>query len=252
MGVPTVRDADGVRTVTLDRPEVLNALTLDDLAVVEAAMRDVPEHLRVIVLTGGGGRAFSAGMHVDTFVSAGADGGRAVIDRVGSCVGAVRTAPVPTIAVVDGYCLGAAFEMALACDLRLATPSSSFGLPEVRLGIPSVIEASLLVPHVGLSLAKEMILTGERYGVDALPRGFVNRVVEREALNAAVDELVASLTQSTRDVLTAQKMLFDTWLDSGLTDGIDVSKRVFGEVFALPVTQSAIRRYVEASRRPRA
>jgi enoyl-CoA hydratase/carnithine racemase len=211
----------------------------------------------VLVLTGAGGRAFSAGMHVDTFVSAGPDGGRDVIERVGACVGAVRTTPVPTICVVDGYCLGAAFEMALACDLRVATPQSSFGLPEVLLGIPSVVEASLLLPHVGLSLATEMILTGARYPAGAMPAGFVNRLVAREALAGAVTELVAALTQSTREVLAAQKSLFGTWLDTGLTEGIETSKQVFGDVFALPVTQTAIsdyaaRRSGAASRRPRA
>jgi enoyl-CoA hydratase/carnithine racemase len=155
---------------------------------------------------------------------------------------------VPTIAVVDGYCLGAAFELVLACDLRVATPRSSFGLPEVRLGIPSVVEAALLVPHVGLSLAKEMILTGERYPLDALPPGFVNRVVEPARLDAAVDELVAALTASGREVLAAQKRLFDVWLEVGLTDGIEESKRVFADVFALPVTQRTVADYAARGR----
>jgi enoyl-CoA hydratase/carnithine racemase len=142
---------------------------------------------------------------------------------------------------VDGYCLGAAFEMALAADFRIASAQSKFGLPEVRLGIPSVIEASLLVPHVGLSLAKEMILTAAAYSIDALPPGFVNRVAD-DPVTVAVD-LLREVAASTREVLTAQKQLFDTWLDVSLTDGIEESKRVFGEVFAHPATQQAIRSY---------
>lgn len=247
MGEPVVRDADGIRVVTLARPEVRNALTMADLAVVQQAFTDVPASVRGVVLTGAGGRALSAGMHVETFTSAGPDDGRAVIEQVGAAVGAVRRCEVPTAVAVDGYCLGAAFEMALAADFRVATPTSWFGLPEVRLGIPSVIEAALLVPHVGLSLAKEMVLTGASYPVEALPHGFINRIVEVDPLGAAAD-LLREVASSTREVLSAQKRLFDTWFDVSLTDAIEESKRVFGEVFALPVTQEAIRSYRRPSR----
>jgi enoyl-CoA hydratase/carnithine racemase len=241
VGEPLVRDDGGIRVVTLDRPEVRNALTLDDLAVVQHAFTVVPSDICGVVLTGTGGRAMSAGMHVDTFTSAPPGHGREIIDQVGAAVGAVRRCEVPTAVAVDGYCLGAAFEMALAADFRIASAQSKFGLPEVRLGIPSVIEASLLVPHVGLSLAKEMILTAAAYSIDALPPGFVNRVAD-DPVTVAVD-LLREVAASTREVLTAQKQLFDTWLDVSLTDGIEESKRVFGEVFAHPATQQAIRSY---------
>jgi enoyl-CoA hydratase/carnithine racemase len=246
-GRPDVHDDAGLRRITLNRPEVANALTLDDLAAIEAGVRDLPADVRAVVVRGGGRSVFSAGMHVDTFLTTPPDQGRALIERVGSCVGAVRLAPVPTLAVVEGHCLGAAFELALACDIRVCSTAATFGLPEVRLGIPSVVDAALLAEYVGLGKAKEMILTGAIYPVDAVP-AIANVVATADEVDDVVSELVRVLLSSTREVLAAQKSLFETWLNNGLADGIEVSKQVFADVFALPVTQQAIVAY-EAGRR---
>jgi enoyl-CoA hydratase len=250
MGQPQVSDDEhGTRWITIDRPEIANALRLADLGVIADAVRTAGG-LRAIVLTGAGDRSFSAGMHVDTFSAAGPDTGREVISRVRDCVGALRLSPLPTIAMINGYCLGAAFEMALACDLRAACPQAQFGLPEVRLGIPSVVDAALLHHHVGLSKAKEIILTGGMYSVaDLAPFGLANRVAERGQLRAAVGELLAGLRALTPQVLAAQKSLFETWLNTGLQPGIDASVEVFAEVFADPATAAAIAAYQRAYRR---
>ena len=246
---PGVHDDAGIRRITLDRADVANALTLDDLAVIEAAASDLPDDVRAIVVLAAGRAVFSAGMHVDTFLTTPAAEGRALIERVGSCVGAVRLAPVPTIAVVEGHCLGAAFELALACDIRVCSTAATFGLPEVRLGIPSVVDAALLAEHIGLGKAKEMILTGDIYPVQAVP-ALANVVVPADEVDAVVADMLRTLTAPTREVIAAQKSLFETWLNVGLAEGIEESKRVFGEVFALPVTQQAIAAY-EAGRRRR-
>jgi enoyl-CoA hydratase len=245
---PLVADSGGVRRITLHRPEAANALTPADLAVIATAVRDVPEEVRAVVLSGGAGRAFSAGMHLDAFLATPAGAGRDLIEQVGRCVGAVRLSSVPTVAVVEGHCLGAAFEMALACDVRICTAAASFGLPEVRLGIPSVVDAALLVEFVGLGKAKEMILTGGIYPVDTVP-GIANVVVGTAELDRTVEDMVGLLTAPTREVLAAQKSLFETWLNVGLAEGIEVSKRVFGDVFALAVTQDAIAAYAAERRR---
>lgn len=245
MGPPLISDDDGIRTIVLDRPEVLNALTLEDLGVIQDAVEEasVSSAIRGLVMTGAGDRAFSAGMHVDTFRDADRGSGREVIGRVGDCVGAVRLATVPTVAMINGYCLGAAFEMALAADVRVAVPDARFGLPEVRLGIPSVIDAALLQHHIGLSKAKEMLLTGDLYRADELPPGLINRTAAADALRETTDELLAALTAPTPEVIAAQKALVETWLNAGLQEGIETSKDVFGEVFAGPAAAEAIERY---------
>ena len=243
--MPLVSDEDGIRTIVLNRPEILNALTLEDLDAIREAVAEASASgaVRGLVLTGAGDRAFSAGMHVDTFRDADRASGRELIGRVGDCVGAIRLAAIPTVAMINGYCLGAAFEMALAADVRVAAPDARFGLPEVRLGIPSVIDAALLLHHIGLSKAKEMLLTGDLYTAGDLPPGLVNRTAPAGSLRSAADELLASLTASTPEVLAAQKSLVETWLNVGLQEGIEASKAVFGDVFAEPATGEAIARY---------
>jgi enoyl-CoA hydratase len=201
------------------------------------------------VLTGSGERAFSAGMHIDTFAGAAPEDGRAIISSVRDCIGAIRRAPVLTVAMINGYCIGAAFEMALACDLRVAHPGVRFGLPEVKLGIPSVVEAALLQEYVGLSKAREIILTGDLYPVSEFaPQGLINRIVEPADLRAATLELVGSVTACTREVIAAQKGLFETWLNHGLQHSIDTSVDVFADIFRARVTSVAIARYQQARR----
>jgi enoyl-CoA hydratase/carnithine racemase len=251
MGQPLIADENGVRWITLDRPEIRNALYAEDLARIRQAVTGIDDSVKAIVLTGSGERAFSAGMHMDTFTGAEPEDGRAVISGVRDCIGAIRLALVPTVAMINGYCIGAAFEMALACDLRVAHPDVRFGLPEVRLGIPSVVEAALLYHYVGLSKAKEIILTGDLYPVtEFAAHGLINRMVEPRKLRTATLELLGSVTASTREVIAAQKGLFETWLNYGLQHGIDNSIDVFADVFRAPATAEAIAQYQQSRSRP--
>ena len=243
-------DEHGTRWITIDRPEIANALQLEDLDVICDAVSTAGPGIRAIVVTGAGDRSFSAGMHVNTFSAAGPDGGRAVITKVRDCVGAFRLSPLPTIAMINGYCLGAAFEMALACDLRAACPEARFGLPEVKLGIPSVVDAALLHHYVGLSKAREIILTGDMFSMaDLAPFGLANRVAGRGQLRAAVDELLAGLRTLTPQVVAAQKSLFESWLNTGLQQSINASVEVFADLFSDPATAEAIAAYQRRYRR---
>jgi enoyl-CoA hydratase/carnithine racemase len=249
MGQPLITDENGIRWITLDRPEIRNALYAEDLTSITEAVTGIGDSVKAIVLTGSGDRAFSAGMHINTFADAAPDDGRAIISGVRDCNGAIRRAPVPTVAMINGYCIGAAFEMALACDLRVAHPDVRFGLPEVKLGIPSVVEAALVHQYVGLSKAKEIILTGDLYPVSEFAaQGLINRTVEPARLRAATLELLGSVTAHTREVIAAQKGLFDTWLNQGLQDSIDTSVDVFADVFRAPATSAAVARYQQARR----
>jgi enoyl-CoA hydratase len=250
MGQPLVTDENGIRWITLNRPEIRNALYVDDLAYITEAITGIGDKVRAIVLTGSGERAFSAGMHTNTFAGVSPEDGRAIVSRVRDCVGAIRLTPVPTVAMINGYSIGAAFEMTLACDLRVAHPGVRFGLPEVKVGIPSVVEAALLYHYVGLSKAKEIILTGELYPVSEFAaQGLINRTVEPAQLRTATLELLQSVTACTREVLAAQKGLFETWLNHGLQHGIDTSVDVFAEVLRAPATTESIARYGQARSR---
>lgn len=242
------RVADGVRHIVVDRPRKLNALTPADLAAVTGLVERPGDDARALVFTGTGERAFSAGLHIDTFAGLSPDTARDLIRQVRDCVGAVRTSPLPTVAMINGYCLGAAFELALACDLRVCVPDARFGLPEVTVGIPSVVDAALLQQHVGLALAKEIILTGDLFGADELHRlGLLNRVVPRDRLLAETEELLGRIIRHTPTVLAAQKRLFETWQNTALRVGIEASVEEFGRVFEAAETAEQVQRHRDAT-----
>jgi enoyl-CoA hydratase len=240
MAAIRVEDRDRTRWIIFDRPEKLNALTVDELDEVPRALSANPPP-SAVVFTGAGDRAFSAGMHVDSFRGLDAEGARDLITRVRDFVGAARRAPYPTICVVNGYCLGAAFELALACDLRIAAGHALFGLPEIRVGVPSVIDAALLQQHIGLSKAKEMILTGDLYPADEMARyGLLNAVVPAGEVPAQTARLLARVTGHTPTVVAAQKRLFEIWQNTSLADGIDASLGEFARVFEAPETAAQV------------
>jgi enoyl-CoA hydratase/carnithine racemase len=243
MPAPTVSDDDHVRWITFDRPEAANALRPDDLDPLADAVRGIGPDIRAIVFTGAGERVFCAGMHLDTFADLTPDTARRMISRLADLLRAVRQAPVATVAMLNGTCIGAALELALACDLRTARPGVRLGLPEVKLGIPSVVDAALLPAFVGLSRAREMILTGDLYELDAFGPGFANRLAAPDELLAATRELLAKVTAPTREVVAAQKVLFETWLEHGISTSVATSVDVFAEVFAEPATRTAVAAY---------
>src|SRR5437867_1492606 len=157
----SVERADGVAWCTLDRPP-LNLLEPGLIRAVRATFDALAADraTRVAVLTGGG-RAFTAGMDVRVLRDLDTARAKELITALHAAIDAVHQAPFPVIAAVNGACLGAGFELALACDLRVAVAGASLGLPEVRVGVPSVLQAALLPPLVGPGRAAELLLTGE-------------------------------------------------------------------------------------------
>lgn len=245
----TVERAGGLLNVTFARPEKLNAVLPEEVDRIGAELADL-NGVHAVVFRGAGGRAFSAGMHVAAFETFDATSARSFIASARDLLTAVRTAEVVTVSVIDGFCLGIGFELTLACDLRIATPASSFGLPEIKVGIPSVIDAALLPHHVGLSMAKEIILTGDVYPLSALaPHRLFNAVVEREELESELESLLARTTRHTPVVIASQKRLFETWLNTPLVEGIDLSLDEFAAVFTHAETLEQLARYRESLRK---
>lgn len=241
--MPTVRDVDHARWVSFNRPEKLNALTRDDIRVVTRAVNELPGGVRCVVITGAG-PAFSAGVHVDIFRGLSSAEARRFITELGAMIAATRRAPVPTLCAIHGYCLGGAMELAMACDLRVASTDAVFGMPEIKVGIPSVLDAALLPQHLGLAKAKEVLLTGDLYGVAELePFGFLNKVVAPDDVHEATADLARRVSGHSPVALAAQKRLFETWQNVGLQASIDSSIGEFAEVFAEATTQERIRSY---------
>jgi crotonobetainyl-CoA hydratase len=212
MSGATLDVTDGVARVTIDRPEVLNAVdgaTHRELtAIWERLERE--RGVRAIVLTGAGERAFSVGADMKDAEDEGVDGLEYWERRDPNGFGGIAlrsTLNVPLIARVGGYALGGGLEMALGCDLLVAAEDAQLGFPEPRVGrMPIDGGIHLLARRVGYAPAMELLLTGRRIGaVEAARIGLVNRAVPREELDAAVDGLVEEILECSPAALRAIK-----------------------------------------------
>ena len=231
-GLRVERMGDAVRCV-LDRPP-LNLLEPALIARLHAVFRTLAADasVRVAVLTGAG-RAFTAGMDVRVLRDLDPAAARRLITALHDALDAVHRAPFPTIAALNGPALGAGFELALACDLRLAAQEATLGLPEVRVGVPSVIQAALLPSLVGPGRAAEMLLLGEAVpAAEALAWGLVNRVVSAAGLRAAVETTVARLLACGPTAIRLQKRLIVEWRETDLRSAVRAGIEAFAEAYA--------------------
>ena len=230
--------------ITFDRPDKLNIVHPEDLSELRDVIAGVTSDVHAIVFTGAGQAAFSAGLNIEAFVGLTPARALALIAELAEVMRAIRHSPVVTVAVVNGYCLGAAFELALACDLRVVARAASFGLPEIKVGVPSVIDAALLPAFVGLSKAREMVLTGDIYTLDQLPPDSIaNVIAEPGELAAAADSLLDRIATHPPAVTAAQRRLFDSWLNNPLDVAISASTTEFANVFASQDTHRQIARH---------
>ena len=242
-----LREDGGIWWITFNRPEASNAFTLADLDRLFQIFEEAGDRPQAAVLTGAGRKSFSAGMHLKAFSELTPERAREFIVKNRKVLAAVRTAPFPTIAAINGHCLVTGLGLALVSDIRIAVPHATFGLPEIKVGVPSVCDIALLQQHIGLSKAKEVILTGDSYPVEQLlPYGFLNAVVPADELIVETKRMLGRLVRHTRTVVAAQKKLFETWQNTTLTAGIDMSVEVFASVFASPDTYEQIANHQRA------
>ena len=228
-------DARGVAVVTIDNPTRLNTLNTrvmtDLITAVERLGAD--ETLRAVVLRGAGERAFIGGADIDEMAGLDPSKAHAFITLVHRCCDVFRCLPVPVIARIRGYVFGAGVEVAAACDMRVASTDAQFGMPEVRLGIPSVVEAALLPQLIGWGRTRHWLLTGD--AIDATTAhawGLIEEVVPAERLDAAVEKLLDSILASGPRAIRAQKALITAWEDLPLRQAVQRGIDSFAMVWA--------------------
>ena len=219
-----------VARVTINHAAKLNTLNSslmeDFVAAIESLGRD--DTLRAVVVTGAGDKAFVGGADINEMAALDAGSARAFITRVHRCCHAVRELPVPVIARIQGYALGAGLELAAACDLRAAADSARFGMPEVKLGIPSVVEAALLPGLVGWGRARELLLLGETFSAaQAAQWGLVEAVVPMAELDAVVESWIESLLGAGAHAIRLQKKLIRRWESLPLRDAVQAGIDTF-------------------------
>lgn len=248
MAVDVRRDGP-VAVVTMSRPEALNAFNTTQLdALLEVAlMLSSDQSVRAVVLTGDGDRAFAAGADIAE-MSTKTPGQAEVFARLGQGISLVMAdAPQPWIAAVNGFALGGGCEIALACDIRLASESALFGQPEVTLGVPAGWGATQRLPRLaGPAVAAELLLTGRRIKADeALRLGLVNAVVPADALLDRALELAQTIASNSPSAVAATKRSLRRAFDLPLDDGLHFEAQTFALTFGSHDQVEGMQAFVE-------
>ncbi|WP_227377368.1 3-hydroxyacyl-CoA dehydrogenase/enoyl-CoA hydratase family protein [Haladaptatus halobius] len=218
---------DGLLTVELDRPERLNALSGDLLGEIDHLLTNADaDDVRCVLFEGAGDRAFSAGADIGGF----ADATPTDFMDVTPTFETVNEFDRPTIAKIDGFCLGAGLELALACDLRLATEGSEFGSPEIGLGlIPGGGGTQRLLRILGETRAKELVFRGNRIGAERAEEwGLVNRCVPEDEFEETVAEFVDDILEGPPIALKVAKTVMNEGGDASLDAGLAMESQGFG------------------------
>jgi len=211
---------DGVARISVNRPplNILNAETLLELTLaLERARSD--GSVAVVLITGVGDRAFSAGVDIKDHFPERVSSTLSVFNKVFSTL---ENLDKPTVAVVNGVALGGGCELAMGCDMIIASEKAQFGQPEIKVGAIPPVAVALLPKLVGRKKALEFVLTGDIItAAEAKQIGLVNRVVPEEKLEEVTEELVAKLRESSPVVLRLTRMAFRESLDLNFKNGLD-------------------------------
>ena len=240
-------------TLTVDRPELLNTLTHELILALtgEIDRWSGKKDVRVIILTGSGDKAFVGGVDVKAMMDLDPDGAERFITDLHLCFLAIRRSEKLVIASINGFALGGGLEMAAACDLRIASERARFGMPEVRVGIPSVIEAAYLPRLIGLGRAAEMVYLGEMMDArEALRIGLINQVVPHGQLREATRRMAEKALQCGPTALVLQKKLIARWLDLNLSDAAEAGIHAFRETYRTGEPKEGMKAFLE-KRRPK-
>jgi enoyl-CoA hydratase len=246
--VVEVENAGGVRILTINRPEKRNALNAEVRERLSAAVDDAiadPE-VRVLVFTGAGDKAFVAGADVGEFA------GRSPIDQRRAMASPtvfdrVWDAPLPTIAMINGWCLGGGCELALACDLRVGADTAMLGQPEVRLGIIPGGGATQRLPRlVGYGKALQLILSGELVdGVSAYEIGLLDEVVPAAELRDRTLEIARSMADKSPVTLAIAKRAVRAAYEMPLSAGLEQERDLFALAFATEDKAEGVAAFLE-------
>jgi enoyl-CoA hydratase len=224
---------DRITLITVNRPESLNALSGALLAELDALLDNVAPASDAVIITGAG-RAFVAGADIAEMRGFGAGEARAFGELGSRVFRKLELLPCPVIAAVNGYALGGGCELALACDIRVASEKAVFGQPEVGLGIIPGFSGTQRLPRlVGASKAKELIFTGASIKADeALRIGLVSSVVPPDQLLPACMDLAARIKKNARAAVAYAKAAIGRGLETDIDTGIALENGLFGLCFA--------------------
>ncbi|WP_213774911.1 enoyl-CoA hydratase [Bradyrhizobium sp. dw_78] len=228
------RDPRGVVRLTICNAGSLNILGSAAIDGVREGLETLAKdrEIRVLVMAGQSEKSMIGGADIKEMAGLDQKSAERFITRLRDLCEEVRIFPGPVIARMPGWCLGGGLEVAAACDFRIAAHDAKFGMPEVRVGIPSVIHAALLPRLIGWGRARWLVMTAENIDAPtALAWGLVDAVAQPGGLDAAVEHTIKSLLECGPEALRAQKDLLRQWEDLPLKESVDLSIGVFGRSF---------------------
>ena len=243
-----LRIEDGIARIFLNRPGKSNALSSSLLEELLSALKELERapRLRVAVLAGNG-KSFCGGADIHELSELTKTAAKRFIEKIHACCDAIRKLPVPVVARLHGAVIGAGLELAASCDLRIAAEGTRFAMPEVKLGIPSVVEAALLPRLVGSGRAAWLVLTGEAIDArTALDWGLVEELAPD--LDRSVEALLERLKAADRSALSAQKRLLQLWEEAPLTRAVAASIGVFAKAYASDAPNRRMRATISRGR----
>lgn len=227
----------------------LNLLSEDRMTELGQAIETIPEDVAIVTLAGdpvAEATGLTAGLDLEEARTYSAHDGLSMFDTLYAALQAIRDLDAVTVCGCGAYTLGAGLELAMACDFRIAPANAELGLPEVTVGLPTVIHGGLLVRLVGETVAKELIYTGESVsGERAHECGLVSDVVAEEAYGDALRTRVETLAAKSPLVLTRQKQVFRTWRSVGLEQGMLASRWLGALSFGTHDQQEAMSAFLE-------
>jgi enoyl-CoA hydratase/carnithine racemase len=243
------RREGGIVWVTLNRPEARNALSRSvnlDLRRIAGELRN-DRDVRAVVLTGAGDRAFCAGADLKERKGVGPEQTGPYVDAISGAMNAWARIPQPTIALVNGFAFGGGFELALACDFRIASENASFALTEVRLGIMPGAGGTQRLPRlIGVARAKELVLLGRRIsGKEAAEIGVANRCVPAGQLEVAVAEMLEDMSACAPISVAKAKEAIDRGMEVGIDEGLRIERRCYDVTLFTDDRNEGLRAFAE-------
>ena len=234
--------------VKINRPEVLNAVNIETILELEKAMHefDDNEDILVIIITGEG-KSFVSGSDISKLAQLDALQAREYSQIGQRVLSFIENMEKPVIAAVNGYALGSGCELAMACDIRIASEKAKFGQPEVKLGIiPGHAGTQRLARLVGISIAKELIFTGDIIDAqEALRIGLVNKVVEQESLLEEVNNIANKIVAVGPTAVRLAKTVINRGIDTNLTTASSYETEAFCVVFSTDEAKEGMNAFLE-------
>jgi enoyl-CoA hydratase len=242
-------DSDGISTVMINRPKALNALNAATVYELDQAFDELAANpaVKVVIITGSGEKAFVAGADILEMKDKTAIEGRQWGQLAQAVFRKIENLPKPVIAAVNGYALGGGCELAMACDIRIASEKAKFGQPEVSLGIPPGFGGTQRLPRlVGKGRAKELLFTGDMIdAAEAYRIGLVNQVVASEELIGKTKAMAHKILSKAPIAVQVCKSAVNTGLEVDLNSAIAYEAEVFGLCFATEDQKEGMTAFIE-------